>query len=96
MTHQQWVEFYNKVTAMAARIEAMRTERAYAIARAVGLPANPGLIHNATCDVNLRDWCKGNPAKLKAAKRADRILKDFSASLKARAITQRAFSKVVR
>ena len=49
-------------------------DRAWQIAKRAGIPADECSLHNASIDDDLRGWCHDNPARLKAAKRAVRMI----------------------
>ena len=49
-------------------------DRAWQIAKRAGIPADDCSLHNASIDNDLKGWCQDNPARLKAAKRAVRMI----------------------
>jgi len=49
-------------------------DRAWQIAQRAGIPADDCSLHNASIDDDLKGWCQDNPARLKAAKRAVRMI----------------------
>jgi hypothetical protein len=76
----------------AIRLQASITDRGFALALTVGIPRNMCCLHNASIDDNLQGWCKGNPAMLKIAKRANLIVNDWSATRLADAICKRLWN----
>ncbi len=49
-------------------------DRAWQIAERAGIPADECSLHNASIDDDLKGWCHDNAARLKAAKRAVRMI----------------------
>lgn len=95
MTFEQWKSFANKVNAIRDKILASCRERSFSIAVENGISPDATCIHNAACDDKMIGWCARNPARLKAAKLANRILNDWSASEKASRIISRAWDKYI-
>lgn len=91
---QAWKDYSAAIDSRRKTIEAARTTKAYDIAEAAGLPRHAGMIHNATCDTKLQDWCKDDPQRLAAAMAADRILKDYRADRAARRMIATAWAEL--
>jgi hypothetical protein len=93
-TFAEWQAFSRTVHAIANRITNSIHEKGWQIAESVGISRNMCCVHNASIDDELKGWCAGNPARLKAAKRANHLLNDWRASRLADRISARAFDRV--
>ena len=94
MTFLQWRTFAQRVNGIAERISRMKIDRGFALARANGISPDMCCIHNASIDENLTGWCHNNPARLKAAKRAKRIVDDCRHNRLAESVIARAYATV--
>ncbi len=100
MTMNEWQALSKAVHGRADRIYAMKRERIIREAHEAGIGCGEmvGLLHNAALDTSFTGWCAGpdGPKKLRAAKRLNRELGDWSASRLAERISHRAWLKVQR
>ncbi len=94
MTFEQWKELCERVHAMADRVYQMRSARGWAMAATVGIPRNGCCIHNASIDTACTEWSAAGPHVYKTARRALRLIEDYSASRLAERITARAWAQV--
>jgi hypothetical protein len=77
----------------AGRCDAMRNDRGWKLAVSVGIPRCGCCLHNAANDKEMRGWCAGNPARHKAAKRANRLVTTWPAAEIAERIVARIMSE---
>ena len=100
ITFAEWQRLTRRVREAADRMREERERQVYAMARAVGLPDNPTLIHNASCDSGLRGWCAGpgGVERLRVAKRCAWMLKGWiwEPSRRADAIVTKSWRRVAR
>jgi len=94
MTFQQWQEFAREVNARADRCYTMRSERGWAIAATVGIPRDGCCLHNASIDKECRGWSAPGPHVWKTARRAKRLIGDFTIYRLAKRIIDRAWDKI--
>lgn len=91
-----WQEWSRRIRARAQAVSNARADRAWALAASVGIPRNMCCLHNAAIDDSMQGWCKGNPKRLKVAKRANRMFIDyvFEPTRLADRITSRAYRRI--
>ena len=95
MTFEQWKAIAYRVNIIRDKLLASRRGLAFSIAISHGISPDACCIHNAALDDKMEGWCHRNPERLKAAKLANRILNDWSASEKAKRIIDRAWKRHV-
>ncbi len=91
-----WQAFAAKVESHAKAIDEMRMARVWKLAESVGIGRDMCCLHNASIDNEMTGWCKGNPHRLKVAKRARHIADDWTASRLASRIVSRAYDRMLR
>ncbi len=98
MSFDAWCAFSRAIRARADALVASRRDAAFALAASVGIPRNLCCLHNAAIDDDLRGWCKGNPARLRVAKRANWLLSNhvWEPSRLADRIISRAWDRIAR
>lgn len=96
MSHSEWCEFASKVRAIAERVTRNQHERGFAIAKAAGISPDMCCIHNCSISEVGQGWGAnpGGRERIKAARRAKRLLDDWTASHMADRIIDRAYRKV--
>lgn len=92
LTFGQWQVFARNIRLRAQALDQSVHERAFEIARQAGITRDLCCIHNAAIDDNLTGWCYRNPARLKAAKLANHLLNQWTASRLADRIIARAWN----
>lgn len=93
-TFKDWQRFAAMVENRATRLQSARHDEGWKLAASVGIPHDMCCLHNASIDTELKGWCFENPERLKAARRANHIVNDWSISEKARKIVNRAWNKM--
>ncbi len=98
MTFQQWQSFAQRVRARADRINRAKTDRGFAIAASAGIGRDMCCIHNASIADVGRGWGAGvdGRATIKTARRALRVLDDFTEHRIADRIIAHAWKTVSR
>lgn len=91
---QAWQDYAQQMRERARRIEQMKRERAFAIAATVGLPPHALCIHNASLDTNCKGWSAAGPHVYKTARRARRLLDDWTASRLADKLISKAWDRL--
>lgn len=86
-----WQAYADAIHARINAIQARQHGKGWALAASVGIGRCGCSLHNASIDDEMRGWCKDNPARLAAAKRAVRYVGDFRASRVGRAMVSRAY-----
>lgn len=81
------------ITARAARLTHSIHARAWRLAASVGIGRDACCLHNASIDDRMTGWCKANPERLRAAKRATAILSDWTAHGIAETISARLWKR---
>lgn len=96
MTFEQWQEFARNIRQRGEALDNSIHERGFEIARKAGIGRDLCCIHNASNDDNLIGWCKGNPERLKSAKKAIHLLNQWPGSGLSSRIISRAWQRVIR
>lgn len=93
-----WVAYSNRVRAMADRVNHSRREQAFGLAASVGIHRDMCCIHNASIDDDMKGWRKGNPQRLKVAKRVAWMLDEWQwqPTRLADAISRKSYKRIVQ
>lgn len=94
MTFAEWKAYATRVREMADRVNTMRHDRGFAIAATVGIPRDMCCLHNASIDRNCTGWSSAGPHVHRTARKALRLVDDWSASRIADRAIQRAWATV--
>lgn len=90
-----WQAYAKSIRRRADALTNRIHDRGFAIAATVGIPRDLCCLHNASIDEDLRGWCKDAPERLAVAKRAVRIIDDWSASRLAEVLISRAYNRIL-
>lgn len=92
-TFAEWQVYSRKVHAMADRIHAMRSARGWALARTIGINRCGCCLHNCSIDVKRVGWAHGpgGYARIATARRATRLVDDYTMYAMYRRIAERAW-----
>jgi hypothetical protein len=90
-----WKQITHRIRTRTEALQKAQHEKGWELAASVGIPRCGCSLHNASIDDDMTGWCKGNPERLKVAKRAKHILDNWSASRLGARLIQRAWNRLV-
>jgi hypothetical protein len=91
----EWRSIADKVRKRAVAVDDSTHDRGWAMAATVGIPRCGCSLHNASIDDAMTGWCKGNPERLRVAKRANHLVNNWDASRIADKVIKSAWNRLM-